>query len=226
MSRSVSLYIRHISDNTRSDDLRYVFEKYGPVRDVYIPMDFYTRQARGFAYIEFEDERDAEEAMHELHRYRLNGREIEIEYAQGDRKSSNQMRSKYSSGRDDRSHGSRRHRSRSRDRNRSSRRRSRSRSRSRSRQRSSRRRSRSRSRSRDRRSRQSRHRDDERRRSRSRSRHSRSHDSHDDNKNGDDGGGEAPTSSASRSVSRAASEHDEQVVTEMKHENEFEEETA
>ena len=29
------------------------------VRDVYLPQDYYTRMPRGFAFVEFDDERDA-----------------------------------------------------------------------------------------------------------------------------------------------------------------------
>lgn len=35
----------------RPDDLRALFERMGPVRDVYIPLDYYTRESRGFAYV-------------------------------------------------------------------------------------------------------------------------------------------------------------------------------
>lgn len=38
---------------------RRLFDKYGDIRDVYIPMDYYTRKPRGFAFIEFYDHRDA-----------------------------------------------------------------------------------------------------------------------------------------------------------------------
>ena len=44
--------------------------QYGYVRDVYIPLDYYTKEPRGFSYVEFEDPRDAEDAMHELDGYR------------------------------------------------------------------------------------------------------------------------------------------------------------
>ena len=30
-----------------------MFGKYGPVSDVYIPLDYYTRQPRGFAYVQY-----------------------------------------------------------------------------------------------------------------------------------------------------------------------------
>lgn len=38
---------------TRPEDLRSLFGKYGPVTDVYVPVDYYTRRARGFAYIQY-----------------------------------------------------------------------------------------------------------------------------------------------------------------------------
>jgi RNA recognition motif-containing protein len=36
-----------------------MMEKYGDVRDVYIPTDYHTRKPRGFAFVEFTDSRDA-----------------------------------------------------------------------------------------------------------------------------------------------------------------------
>lgn len=36
---------------SRPEDLRVLFERTGPVRDVYIPLDYYTRESRGFAYV-------------------------------------------------------------------------------------------------------------------------------------------------------------------------------
>jgi arginine/serine-rich splicing factor 2 len=36
-----------------------VFSRYGEVRDVYIPEDYYTKKPRGFAFVEFYDSRDA-----------------------------------------------------------------------------------------------------------------------------------------------------------------------
>ncbi|XP_071171370.1 serine/arginine-rich splicing factor 10-like isoform X4 [Mytilus galloprovincialis] len=133
-----SLYVRNVPDTVREDDLRAMFGKYGHLTDVYIPQDYFTRRSRGFAYIQYEDPRDADDALYNLDRTRFMGRELEIEFARGDRKTPNQMRGKERGsrygGRDDydRRGGSRRHRSRSR----SPRRRSRSRSRSRDRRRS------------------------------------------------------------------------------------------
>jgi FUS-interacting serine-arginine-rich protein 1 len=93
------------ASSRRSDvDLRKIFEKFGDIRDVYIPKDYYTkcvaagaaaeersctcatgranqpaflarcRRPRGFAFIEFVDERDAGDAKAELDRMVLDGR--------------------------------------------------------------------------------------------------------------------------------------------------------
>ncbi|CAG5889685.1 unnamed protein product [Menidia menidia] len=48
-----SLFVRNISDESRPEDLRREFGRYGPIVDVYIPLDFYTRRPRGFAYIQY-----------------------------------------------------------------------------------------------------------------------------------------------------------------------------
>ena len=92
--RTTSLFIRNVSYDTKPEDLRKLFTRYGYVRDVYIPLDYYTREPRGFAYVEFEDARDASDAMEELDGYRLQDRELEIVFAEGDRKNPNLMRRK------------------------------------------------------------------------------------------------------------------------------------
>uniref|UniRef100_T1IZ73 RRM domain-containing protein n=1 Tax=Strigamia maritima TaxID=126957 RepID=T1IZ73_STRMM len=134
----------------RPDELRSLFGKYGPITDVYIPVDYYTRRPRGFSYIQypllkiiFEDYRDAEDAMHALNRTYFMGRELEIEFAQGERKTPSEMRTKERSRRRSPYHSSRHDdRRRRHSRSRTPRRRSRrsySRSRSRSRSRDNRR---------------------------------------------------------------------------------------
>eukprot|EP00118_Oscarella_pearsei_P022607 m.264017 g.264017 ORF g.264017 m.264017 type:complete len:68 (+) comp40462_c1_seq24:61-264(+) len=50
---NTSLYIRNLSYNTRPEEIRRMFGKYGPVTDVYIPLDYYKRQPRGFAYVQY-----------------------------------------------------------------------------------------------------------------------------------------------------------------------------
>jgi len=46
------------------------------VRDIYMPRDHYTREPRGFAFIEFLDERDARDAMEGMDKREIEGREV------------------------------------------------------------------------------------------------------------------------------------------------------
>uniref|UniRef100_A0A3P8S1W8 Serine/arginine-rich splicing factor 10 n=1 Tax=Amphiprion percula TaxID=161767 RepID=A0A3P8S1W8_AMPPE len=78
---NTSLFVRNIADESRPEDLRREFGRYGPIVDVYIPLDFYTRRPRGFCLNKssmFEDVRDAEDALHNLDRKWVCGRQIEI----------------------------------------------------------------------------------------------------------------------------------------------------
>ena len=49
---NTSLYVKNIPDETLPDDLRDLFSKYGNLSDVYIPLDYYTKRPRGFAYVQ------------------------------------------------------------------------------------------------------------------------------------------------------------------------------
>ncbi|CAH9103980.1 unnamed protein product [Cuscuta epithymum] len=58
------LYVGHLSSRTRTRDLEDIFSRYGRVRDVDMKRDY--------AFVEFSDPRDADDAI-----YRLNGREVD-----------------------------------------------------------------------------------------------------------------------------------------------------
>ncbi|KAK9411415.1 RRM domain-containing protein [Crotalus adamanteus] len=75
---NTSLFVRNVADATRPEDLRREFGRYGPVVDT----------------VMFEDVRDAEDALYNLNRKWVCGRQIEIQFAQGDRKTPGQMKSK------------------------------------------------------------------------------------------------------------------------------------
>lgn len=91
-TETCSLLVRNLSYNVRPDEIRRIFIRYGDVRDVYIPTDYYSKKPRGFAFVEFFDKRDATAAMDNLERYELDGREISVVFAKDRRKSSDEMR--------------------------------------------------------------------------------------------------------------------------------------
>ncbi|KAL9422043.1 hypothetical protein AB3S75_034338 [Citrus x aurantiifolia] len=69
------LYVGRLASRTRSRDLEEIFSRYGRIRDVDMKRDF--------AFVEFSDPRDADDA-----RYSLNGRDVDgsriiVEFARG-----------------------------------------------------------------------------------------------------------------------------------------------
>jgi len=88
-----SLLVRGISTRTTEEDLRKAFSRRnGDIRDVYIPKDHSTNEARGFAFIEFHDIREAREVKHEMDHADLDGRQIAVLFAQERRKTPDQMK--------------------------------------------------------------------------------------------------------------------------------------
>lgn len=67
--------------------MRHAFGKYGHIVDVTVPVNYHSGRPKGFAFVEFEDYRDAEDAIYYLNHTRLRGREITVEFTRGTRKS-------------------------------------------------------------------------------------------------------------------------------------------
>ncbi|CAN6568801.1 unnamed protein product [Malus baccata var. baccata] len=87
-----SLLVRNIPLDCRAEELRASFERYGEVRDVYIPKDYYTGEPRGFAFIQFVDSYEAAEAQYHMNGKIFAGREISVVVAAETRKRPEEMR--------------------------------------------------------------------------------------------------------------------------------------
>ncbi|XP_046910131.2 small ribonucleoprotein particle U1 subunit 70K isoform X2 [Dermatophagoides farinae] len=200
-----TLFVARINSDTSESRLRKEFEVYGPIKKVMLIHDKISGKPRGYAFIEFENERDMHSAYKHADGKKIEGRRVLVDVERGrtvkgwlprrlggglgDSRSSMKSSNDYRSGGDDRDEkNSLRDRRNERDRDRPMRR-SRSRERDRNRRDRSDRRERSRDRERDRNSggrnhhrdhnSKSHHRDRERDRDRKRDRHgsSRSPDS-------------------------------------------------
>jgi len=77
----VSLKVDNLTYRTTPEMLKRVFEKYGDVGDVYIPRDAHTNDSRGFAFVRYYDERDADDAIDRLNGSLLDGRELRVQLA-------------------------------------------------------------------------------------------------------------------------------------------------
>ena len=89
---SCTLIVRDLSDGARSDELKDIFKEYGNVKDVYIPLDYYTRRQRGFAYVQLEDPRDAKDALTDLDYNKYMDREMRIEKRRNELKATRHSR--------------------------------------------------------------------------------------------------------------------------------------
>eukprot|EP00358_Blepharisma_japonicum_P006129 CAMPEP_0202942366 /NCGR_PEP_ID=MMETSP1395-20130829/2542_1 /ASSEMBLY_ACC=CAM_ASM_000871 /TAXON_ID=5961 /ORGANISM="Blepharisma japonicum, Strain Stock R1072" /LENGTH=174 /DNA_ID=CAMNT_0049638523 /DNA_START=95 /DNA_END=620 /DNA_ORIENTATION=+ len=95
--RRVSLLVRNLviftqDPHTRSEDIRNHFSKYGEVRDVYIPRDYYTQRPRGFCFVEFNKYDDAKAALEKTDGTELQGSTVKIVFAREGRKGPDEMR--------------------------------------------------------------------------------------------------------------------------------------
>jgi len=79
---SFSLLVRNLSWEAGPRDLRYAFDRYGEIKDVYIPRDYSTGRPRGFGFVEFYEKRDGEDAMYDMNGRDFMGRRLEIIHAQ------------------------------------------------------------------------------------------------------------------------------------------------
>ena len=66
-----SVFVGNIGRRVRSDDIRDPFKKFGRILDVDLK--------NGFGFVEFEDQRDAADAVKELNGIRIQGDRIKVE---------------------------------------------------------------------------------------------------------------------------------------------------
>ncbi|KAH7440422.1 hypothetical protein KP509_04G106400 [Ceratopteris richardii] len=88
------LLVRNIPKDSRPEEVRSVFDRYGRIRDVYLPKDFHTGEPRGFGFVQFLDPYDAAEARRQMDRQIFKGREISVVFAEENRKRPEEMRLK------------------------------------------------------------------------------------------------------------------------------------
>lgn len=79
MSRRRILFVHGLDNGCRARDVAYEFERYGRVLRCDIPVPRSGSGSSAYAFVEFEDSRDAEDAYHELHGRRFPGGVLKIQ---------------------------------------------------------------------------------------------------------------------------------------------------
>jgi len=76
-----NIYVGNLSFDATEDQVRSMFEQYGPVERVSIITDRDTGQPRGFAFVEMPDDDSAGKAMEALNGTNLGGRNLTVNEA-------------------------------------------------------------------------------------------------------------------------------------------------
>lgn len=72
------VYIGNLSDGASKVDVENAFVKYGPLRNVWV-----ARNPPGFAFVEYEDMKDAEDAVRGLDGTKIAGARVRVEMSHG-----------------------------------------------------------------------------------------------------------------------------------------------
>ncbi|XP_061479159.1 serine/arginine-rich splicing factor 3-like isoform X2 [Rhineura floridana] len=78
------VYVGNFGNNGNKTELERAFGYYGPLRSVWV-----ARNPPGFAFVEFEDPRDAADAVRELDGRTLCGCRVRVELSNGEKRSRN-----------------------------------------------------------------------------------------------------------------------------------------
>ncbi|KAK9079187.1 hypothetical protein SSX86_000857 [Deinandra increscens subsp. villosa] len=89
-----SLLVRNLGRGCRTEDLRGPFGEFGPLKDVYLPCDYYTGEPRGFGFVQYIDPDDAADAKYHMDGTILLGRELTVVFAEENRKKPSEMRAR------------------------------------------------------------------------------------------------------------------------------------
>ncbi|KAH7683053.1 RNA recognition motif domain-containing protein [Dioscorea alata] len=85
-SSSSKLFIGGLSFSTDDKTLKEAFSSFGNVLEARVITDRESGRSRGFGFVLFESNEDANEAMSSMDGQELNGRAIRVSYASDDRK--------------------------------------------------------------------------------------------------------------------------------------------
>ncbi len=79
---SKKLFVGNLAFKLRGKDLRDIFSKYGEVEDATVILDrFDNRKSKGFGFVTFVNDADADKAIAELNEKEIEGRPLTVNVA-------------------------------------------------------------------------------------------------------------------------------------------------
>lgn len=75
------IFVGNIHTNLTDNDIRLVFEPFGPLDFATIQIDPESGRSRGFAFVQFRNEKDARHAIEKMNRFELAGKDLTVSLA-------------------------------------------------------------------------------------------------------------------------------------------------
>src|SRR5437764_8401503 len=76
-----NIFVGNLNFNATEEAVRSLFERYGAVNSARIMTDRETGRSRGFAFVEMENETEADQAISALNGYQMDGRALNVNEA-------------------------------------------------------------------------------------------------------------------------------------------------
>src|SRR5437867_10830675 len=79
---SAKVFVGNLDFKTSRDEVQSLFSQVGSIKDVFLPTDRESGRPRGFAFVEFESDEDAQKAIEKFNGYELSGRALRVKAAE------------------------------------------------------------------------------------------------------------------------------------------------
>lgn len=79
---AAKVFVGNLDFSTTRDQVEALFSEIGQIQDVFLPMDRETGRPRGFAFVEFESDEHAEQAIERFNGHELGGRPLRVNAAE------------------------------------------------------------------------------------------------------------------------------------------------
>lgn len=77
----MNIFVGNLSPTVEDDDLMSLFSEHGQVKSVKIIRDMFTRQSKGFGFVEMPTQGEAQKAMETLNLFELKGKKLTVNEA-------------------------------------------------------------------------------------------------------------------------------------------------
>lgn len=91
----MNMYIGNLAFTVTEDDLQELFSEYGQIESVNIVTDRFTRQSKGFGFIDMPNNSEADKAIKALNGTEFKGRNIKVNQAEARRGKRSSRRPRY-----------------------------------------------------------------------------------------------------------------------------------